>query len=88
METPEDLDFADDVVLLPHRLSDIQRKSEDLARNKGTIELKVNSAKTKSPKTNCSTTEPITLNGTDIEEAAEFISWNQSDYKQGLQNRG
>ena len=67
-----DLDFADDVVLLTRRFNDIQRKSEDLTRNAGSIGLKVNSIKTKSLRTNCSTTEPITINGTDIEEVAEF----------------
>ena len=46
-EILEDLDFADDVVLLSHRLNDIQLKSEDLARNAGSIGLKVNSTKTR-----------------------------------------
>ena len=32
----------------------------------------MNSTKTKSLRTSCSTTEPITINGTDIEEVAEF----------------
>ena len=71
-EILEDLDFADDFVLLSHRFNDIQRKSEDLARNARPIGLEVNSTKTKSLRTNCSTTEPITINGTDIEEVAEF----------------
>ena len=70
----EDLDFADDVLQLSHRFNDIQCKSEDLARNAGSIGLKVNSTKTKSLRTNCSTTEPtcITINGMGIEDIAEF----------------
>ena len=32
-ETLGDLDFADDISLLSHRYSDIQRKSDELARN-------------------------------------------------------
>ena len=71
-ETLEDLDFADDVVLLSHCFSGIQSKSEDLARNAGKIGLNVNSTKTKSLRINCSTTEPITLNGMAIEDVAEF----------------
>ena len=34
-ETLGDLDFADDISLLSHRYSDIQRKSDELARNAG-----------------------------------------------------
>ena len=38
-ETLGDLDFADDISLLSHRYSDIQRKSDELARNAGKIGL-------------------------------------------------
>ena len=39
-EILEDLDFADDVILLSHRFNDIQRKSKDLARMQGQLGLK------------------------------------------------
>ena len=42
----EDLDYADDVVLLAHRHEDIQDKTNALATTSGSLGLKINVKKT------------------------------------------
>ena len=49
MESLEDLDFADDIVLMSHRLSDIQRKTNDLVTESAKVGLRVNTVKRTSP---------------------------------------
>ena len=71
-ETLGDLDFADDISLLSHRYSDIQRKSDELARNAGKIGLQININKTKMLRNNSQTEDPITIGRRDIEEVTEF----------------
>ena len=71
-ETLDDLEFADDISLLSHRYSDIQRKSDELARNAGKIGLQINTNKTKMLRNNRQTADPITIGGRDIEEVTEF----------------
>ena len=68
-ETLGDLDFAS---LLSHRYSDIQRKSDELARNAEKIGLQININKTKMLRNNSQTADPITIGGRDIEEVTEF----------------
>ena len=71
-ETLGDLDYADDISLLSHRYSDIQRKSDELARNAEKIGLQININKTKMLRNNSQTADPITIVGRDIEEVTEF----------------
>ena len=71
-ETLDDLDFADDISRLSHRYGDIQRKSDELARNAGKIGLQINTNKTKMLRNNSQTADPITIGGRDIEEVTEF----------------
>ena len=71
-ETLDDLDFADDISLLSHRYSNIQRKSDELARNAEKIRLQINTNKTKMLRHNSQTADPITIGGRDIEEVTEF----------------
>ena len=66
------LDYADDISLLSHRYSDIQRKSDELARNAEKIGLQININKTKMLRNNSQTADPITIGGKDIEEVTEF----------------
>ena len=68
-----DLDYADDISLLSHRYSDIQRKSDELARNAEKIGLQININKTKMLRNNSQTADPITIGGKYIEEVTEFI---------------
>ena len=83
----EDLDFADDVSLTSHRLSDVQSKTEELSTtgHQQDLEtyffikffsqkfvLKAGIPKTKHMRMNSRTNEPIKLQGQNIEEVEEF----------------
>jgi Reverse transcriptase (RNA-dependent DNA polymerase)/Domain of unknown function (DUF6451) len=72
VEKLEDLDFADDVVLMSHRLKDMQDKANDLVKEAAKVGLKINIAKTKELRINNNTTEPIYVNGEEIERVADF----------------
>ncbi|XP_041362130.1 uncharacterized protein LOC121378097 [Gigantopelta aegis] len=52
--------------------ADIQRKGEVLAKNVGSVGLKINTNKTKALRNNNQTADPITIGGRDIEEVTEF----------------
>ena len=69
----EDLDFADDIALLSHRHRDMQEKTNQLVTSAAKIGLKINVAKTKIMKINTRADEPITLDGTSMEEVNDFV---------------
>jgi len=68
----EDLDFADDIILLSQRHVDSQGKTEDLTIQAAQIGLKVSCKKTKQLRMNAKSHQPVKINGVDIEEASEF----------------
>lgn len=68
----EDLDYADDIVLLSSRFLDIQQKTSSLADYASMIGLKVNTKKTKAMRCNAPVETPITLNGKQLEEVNDF----------------
>ena len=72
-EVMEDLDFADDVVLLASRYVDIQDKTDVMAEKAKGIGLDVNIDKTKVLRMNTRVTQPVQLYGNDIEDVDEFI---------------
>ena len=72
-EVMEDLDFADDVVLLASRYVDIQDKTDVMAEKAKGIGLDVNIDKTKVLRMNTRVTQPVQLYGNDIENVEEFI---------------
>jgi hypothetical protein len=72
-EMLEDLDFADDIALLSHRHRDMQEKTNQLVTSAAKIGLKINVAKTKIMKINTRADEPITLDGTSMEEVNDFV---------------
>ena len=69
----EDLDFADDLALLSHRLQDMQVKVDALREASQRVGLKINSGKTKVLRTNHEQEAPITINGTAVEDVKEFV---------------
>ena len=71
--TLEDLDYADDLGLMSHRLEDIQQKTERLNETAITIGLKVNKRKTQVLRKNVTTITPVTLEGTPLEDVEEFV---------------
>ncbi|XP_043063167.1 uncharacterized protein LOC122319632 [Drosophila yakuba] len=68
----EDLDYADDICLISHRLDDIQRKSGDLVRITSSVGLEINIAKTKAMRFNHSSQGNININGNPIEFITSF----------------
>lgn len=68
----EDLDYADDLGLLSSRHQDIQQKTETLSEIANTIGLRVNTKKTQVMRKNARNTDPITVNGRQLENVEEF----------------
>ena len=71
-ERLEDLDFADDIVLLAQRQLDMQSKTNDIANKAKQIGLEINKSKTKHMRMNAISTEAIHLNDELIEEVKVF----------------
>ena len=68
----EDLDFADDICLISHRLSDMQSKTEELSTTAQKIGLKASKTMTKYTRMNSRTNELIKQQGENTEEVEEF----------------
>ncbi|CAH2278192.1 Hypothetical predicted protein [Pelobates cultripes] len=68
----DDLDFADDLTLLSHSQQQMQEKISVLAATSAQLGLIVHKEKTKILKTNFSNINPITLNGSPLEEVQFF----------------
>ena len=59
IDTLEDLDFADDIVLLAHRHQGIQMKTNDLALISRQVGLNINTDKTKLMKINARSDQQV-----------------------------
>ena len=71
--TLEDLDFADDIVLLSHRHSDSQViKTSRMTSAAKSIGLKVNTKKTKVLRVNANNKQPIQIYDMDVDDVQEF----------------
>lgn len=68
----EDLDYADDICLLSHKITDMQAKLEDLERTARNVRLEINIKKTKAMRINNVSTENITLQGQPVEYVDSF----------------
>ncbi|KAL9960175.1 hypothetical protein ACROYT_G033591 [Oculina patagonica] len=68
----EDLEYADDIVLLSHRYQDMQAKTNTLATTAGSLGLKISTKKTSHLRTNSKTSEAIMLNGEEVKEVEHF----------------
>ena len=73
MDVLEDLDFADDIVLLASRYVDIQDKTDVMAEKANRIGLDVNIDKTKVIRMHTRVNQPVQLYGEDIEDVEEFL---------------
>ena len=71
-ETLEDLDFADDVVLLSQRFKDMQIKTNTIYTQAQKIGLKMNMAKTKTMRLNSKESSLIKLGDRELEDVMEF----------------
>ena len=68
----EDLDYADDIVLLAHRHQDMQDKTNALATTSGNLGLKININKTRHLRMSSRNNESILVNGELIDEVDHF----------------
>ena len=68
----EDLDYADDLCLLTHRLADMKVKGERLQETGGQVGLKINIQKTKEMRIGVRQREPLELHGEAVERVSEF----------------
>lgn len=70
----EDLDFADDIVLLSSKFSDMKEKTEKLIDEAERVGLKLNSRKCKTLRSKgTKSRENIRVNGQEVEEVDEFV---------------
>ena len=73
MKKLEDLDFADDLALLSHRLQDLQDKIDSLGEVAEQVGLKISREKTKVMRINTKQDTPIAIRGSQVEEVEEFV---------------
>ena len=69
----EDLDYADDLVLISSRYEDMKSKSERLYNVAAATGMKINFKKTKTLRMNCKNQETLKLEGEEIEDVDNFI---------------
>ena len=69
----EDLEFADDLVLLSHCLQDLQDKVNALSKAAQHVGLRISQDKTKLLRTNNQQEAPVTIEGTAVEDVSEFV---------------
>lgn len=68
-----DLDYADDLVLLAHKHADLQHKLNTLQHHGAAVGLKINIKKTKVMRMGTTTTTPVTVGNTPLEDVDEFV---------------
>ena len=68
----EDLDFADDITLLSPTQLMMQRKTRKLQQQAATAGLRVSNKKSKVMRINGKSTEPVTVNGQNLDETSKF----------------
>ena len=74
MDTLEDLDFADGIVLLAYRHQDIQMKTNDVALIGRQVGLNINTDRTKLMKINARSDQQVTpIDNKNIEQVQEFV---------------
>ena len=73
----EDLEFADDLALLSHCLQDIQDKVNALKETAQPVGLTISQQKTKLLRANNMQEDPVTIEGSVVEDVDEFVSWQQ-----------
>ncbi|VDP50743.1 unnamed protein product [Schistosoma curassoni] len=68
----DDLDFADDLALLPHMQQQMQEKTTSVAADSVVVCLNINKEKRKILRYNTACTNPITIDGEDLEDVETF----------------
>lgn len=82
----EDLDFADDIVLMSSKFDDLQQKTYIFEKFSKTVGLTINRKKTKSMRINEKYTNKINLSNKDIEDVSSFTYLGVTVNKEGGTN--
>ena len=83
MRKLEDLDFADDLALLSHRLQDMQEKVNSLREASQRVVMKIS----KVMRTNIRQEAPVTIEGMPAEDVKEFVYLGSKISQTGGQTR-
>ena len=83
----DDLDFADDLALLPHNQRQIQDKTICLGTMSAGTGLKISKKKTELMKINTTANTPVTVDGEPIREVDSFIYLGSAVDRQGGTDR-
>ena len=84
----EDLEFADNLALLSHRLQDLQDKVNALSKAAQHVGLRISQDKTKLLRTNNQQEAPVTIEGTAVEDVSEFVYLGSKISKTGGTHQG
>ncbi|VDO76775.1 unnamed protein product [Schistosoma margrebowiei] len=68
----DDLDFADDLSLLPHTREQMKMKTSSVAAASASLTLGIHKSKSKIPNCNTENSNPITLDGETLEDVESF----------------
>ena len=68
----DDLEYADDLCLLAHRLQDIRQKTESLSKAANQVGLHINAGKTKVMRVHSRQVGGVSVDGNDLEDVNEF----------------
>ncbi|VDP54671.1 unnamed protein product [Schistosoma curassoni] len=68
----DDLDFADDLAVLFHTQQQMQEKTNSVATTSAVVGLNIHKGKSKILRYNTACTNPITINGKDLEDVKSF----------------
>ena len=79
----EDLEFADDLALLSHRLQDMQEKVNALNETGKRVGLKISQEKTKVLRLNHQQREPLLIDTQTVEDVPEFVYLGSKINKDG-----
>uniref|UniRef100_A0A8D8XXM4 Craniofacial development protein 2 n=1 Tax=Cacopsylla melanoneura TaxID=428564 RepID=A0A8D8XXM4_9HEMI len=79
----EDLDFADDICFMSHKIEDMKGKIQDLKNEGRKVGLKINTSKTKEMRINCKINTPLTVDSEIIESVDQFQYLGSIVDKQG-----
>ncbi|XP_047999793.1 uncharacterized protein LOC125236919 [Leguminivora glycinivorella] len=69
----EDLDYADDIVLISPTLAYLEAKLESLQEEADRMGLRINKRKTVSMRVKSSSTDPLTLGGESLDSVSKFV---------------
>ena len=81
--TLEDLDFADDIVLISSKYEHVQNKTNRLVDNAGRVGMKLNAQKCKVMRMNSRREDKVMIGREEVEDIEEFVYLDATVTKEG-----